>query len=150
MLGYLLAAATVPGISVRFGLRTIAVLSPVLRIAAALVLTISPPFGILLLAYAFFGYGTGLTDTAWNAWASRMSRPNVAQGLLHGSFSVGCVLGPVIAVATLKNHAWNTVYSVIVSADYVETVSCLANRRRHCAHVSSSLYKGGPFVMTQQ
>lgn len=149
MLGYLLATATVQSISERFGLRAIAIVSPFLRLAAALVFMISPSFGILLVTYACFGYGTGLTDTAWNAWASRMSRPNVAQGLLHGSFSLGCVLGPVIAVAILKHYAWNICYSVIVSVDSAEMMSCLADRRRHCAHSSSSLSKAGPSATTQ-
>ena len=149
MLGYLLATATVQNISVRFGLRAIAIVSPLLRLAAALVLTISPSFGILLVTYACFGYGTGLTDTSWNAWASRMSRPNVAQGLLHGSFSLGCVLGPVIAVALLKGYSWNKFYSVVVSVDYAEMIWCLADRRRHYAHVSSSLSKAGPSATTQ-
>jgi hypothetical protein len=61
-----------------------------------------------------FGYGTGLTDTAWNAWASGMSRPNVVQGILHGSFSVGCVIGPVLASLILRGSAWPLLYGVLV------------------------------------
>ena len=115
IIGYLVATATVQPISSRLGLRGIAVLSPALRLVAALVLMIGPAFPIILVTSVFFGYGTGLTDISWNAWASRMAQPNIAQGLLHGSFSVGCVLGPIISVTVLREHMWYMLYSVIVS-----------------------------------
>lgn len=121
MVGYLLSTVTVQSITSHFGLRAIAVASPLLCLVSALVLTTGPAFAVLLIAYVFFGYGTGLTDVSWNAWASRMARPNVVQGLLHGSFSIGCILGPGIVVAILEKHRWNSFYLVIVSHIYALT-----------------------------
>lgn len=115
MLGYLCATASVEAICKRFGRRGIAILSPVLRILTGLVLATAPAYGVLLVTYVVWGYGTGLTDTAWNTWASGMQRSNVWQGLLHGSFSLGCVTGPLIATAVLRGHSWSSFYLVIVS-----------------------------------
>lgn len=97
VLGYLCATASVSASSSRYGQRGVAICTPVVRLLAALLLVMSPPFGIVLLAYVLLGLGTGLTDTAWNTWASSMPRPNVYQGVLHGSF----VSSETVIVVTL-------------------------------------------------
>lgn len=117
MIGYVAATASVESICLRFGRRGVAIICPVLRLLAALVLAAEPMFGVVLAAYVCMGFGTSLTDTAWNTWASGMHRPNVFQGLLHGSFSLGCICGPLMIVAILREHSWNAFYLVIVSAD---------------------------------
>lgn len=117
LLGYLIATTLVAPIRRRLGLRGIAIVSPLLRIFAALIIASGPAFAILLSVNALLGLGSGLTDMAWNNWASNMTRPNVAQGLLHGSFSVGCIAGPAVAVAVLSSHSWYILYMIIVSSD---------------------------------
>jgi MFS family permease len=115
LLGYLTAVTLVEPIRSRLGRRGIAVIAPILRISAALVVATRPTFAILLAVNAVYGMGSGLTDISWNNWASCLSQPNLAQGLLHGSFSVGCILGPAIAVALLKIYPWNAFYLFLVS-----------------------------------
>lgn len=116
MIGYVCATASVESICLRFGHRAIAVLCPIVRLLAALLLSAEPAFGVTLIAYAGLGFGSGLTDTAWNTWASGMKRPNVLQGLLHGSFSLGCILGPICVVALLRQYEWSSFYLVIVGS----------------------------------
>jgi fucose permease len=112
--GYLVATASTNYIQLRKGRRGIAIVSSASRIAFALLLSSAPAFPFFLAGFVVFGYGTGLTDTAWNAWASGMSRPNVVQGILHGSFSVGCVVGPMLASLILRRSAWPLLYGVLV------------------------------------
>lgn len=97
------------------GRRGIAAISSASRLLACLVLSSCPPFPVFLAGFVGFGYGTGLTDTAWNAWASGMRRPNVVQGVLHGSFSAGCVAGPAIVTLVLRKSAWPLLYGILVS-----------------------------------
>lgn len=115
VLGYLFATSTVKTIDSRGGRRAIAVSSTVIRLVGAASLGLSPPFFVVLASFAFFGYGTGATDTAWNTWAGGMRRANVVQGILHGSFAVGCVLGPLVAVAITESSSWATFYRFLVS-----------------------------------
>jgi hypothetical protein len=52
--------------------------------------------------------GTGLLDGSWCAWAGSMDNANTISGLLHGSFSVGAAIGPVLAnlLAEIKWYYW--------------------------------------------
>jgi MFS family permease len=113
--GYLIATATTERIQSRKGRRGIAVVSSASRVLFALLLSSAPTFPLFLFGFVGFGYGTGLTDTAWNSWASSTSHPNVIQGILHGSFSVGCVAGPALATIVLRKSAWPMLYGVLVS-----------------------------------
>jgi fucose permease len=113
--GYLIATATTERIQSRKGRRGIAVVSSASRVLFALLLSSAPTFPLFLFGFVGFGYGTGLTDTAWNSWASSTSQPNVIQGILHGSFSVGCVAGPALATIVLRKSAWPMLYGVLVS-----------------------------------
>ena len=84
------------------------------RLAPAAVLGTGPPFPFLLASFFVFGFGTGLTDSGWCAWASCLPYANVVQGFLHGAFGVGCVLGPFIAVSIIdKGYGWYTLFRLI-------------------------------------
>lgn len=117
MLGYLIATMTARVIEVHGGRRAIAVVAAILRLLAAMMLSLKPPFSIVLASYAFFGYGTGVTDTAWNTWAGGMRHANVVQGILHGSFAGGCIFGPLVSAAVLESYTWTTFYEILVSLD---------------------------------
>jgi fucose permease len=87
----------------------------------AVILSSQPVFPVFLISFAGLGYGTGLTDTAWNAWASGTPRPNVVSGFLHGSFSLGCVVGPAIVTFALRTGGtWGTFYMVLVRVSEME------------------------------
>jgi fucose permease len=97
------------------------VISSAFRLLFAAILSSQPPFPVFLISFAGLGYGTGLTDTAWNAWASGTSRPNVVSGFLHGSFSLGCVVGPaIVTVALGTGGTWRTFYVVLVRNPDIE------------------------------
>lgn len=114
-MGYLLATSTAHRIQLRTGRRGIAAVSSASRLLFSVVLSRHPAFPFFLASFVGFGYGTGLTDTAWNSWAAGMSRPNVIQGILHGSFSAGCVAGPAIVTIVLRTSSWPLLYAMLVS-----------------------------------
>ena len=124
VLGYILATITTPLLQSRKGRRGIAAISSACRLLFAVILSSQPVFPVFLISLAGLGYGTGLTDTAWNAWASGTPRPNVVSGFLHGSFSLGCVAGPVIVTFALRTgDAWCTFYTILVRISGIETPS---------------------------
>lgn len=92
-------------------------LSSIPRLIASLILACGPPFYIVLPTYFILGFGVGLSDTAFCTWGSKVPFANVVQGLMHGSFSAGALLGPVLALAfTRQNLGWYIFYRAYVSS----------------------------------
>lgn len=93
-------------------------LSSMPRLIASLILASGPPFYVVLPTYFLLGFGVGLSDTAFCTWGSRVSYANVVQGLMHGSFSGGALLGPMLALAfTRQNLPWYMFYRAYVSSN---------------------------------
>lgn len=116
VLGYVLATFTTPLIQTRKGRRGIAVISSACRLLFTVILSSQPIFPVFLISLTGLGYGTGLTGTAWSAWASSLPRPNVAQGILNGSFALGCVAGPaIVKFALWAGGSWCPFYGIFVS-----------------------------------
>lgn len=114
--GYILAAQTSSFIHHHFGQFGVAFLGPVLQILAAGLLSLHPQFGLVLVAYAVLGLGTGLLDGSWCAWAGSMERASTVSGLLHGSFSAGAATAPiVVTLVTTNGHTWFEWYFILVS-----------------------------------
>lgn len=82
VMGYILAALTVPFTISRTGWRGIAILSPTFHVISAAILAIGPPLGITLLAMFIGGASAGLSDPGLNSWASKLPFPNVIQGFM--------------------------------------------------------------------
>lgn len=116
MVGYLCATAVIQQIHIYLGRRGIALLSPSFRIAAAVILATGPPFKIALMTFCLLGFGTGLADAGWCAWATGLPYANICQGMMHGAFCMGCVVGPLASTMILKNgFEWYGFYRFIVS-----------------------------------
>jgi fucose permease len=114
--GYVIAAQCSDTIHYRFGQRGIAVAGPLLQIIATATVTGHPSFGLVLVAFAFQGFGTGLLDGSWCAWAGSMEKANTISGLLHGSYSVGGAMGPFfVTVLTTRHKPWWMWYGILVS-----------------------------------
>jgi hypothetical protein len=105
----------------RLGWRGISILTPAFHVISMLLLSLGPPFAVVLIGILFAGIGTGISDAGFCAWSSKMKRANVVQGFLHGSFSSGAVVGPVLVlgvvgegVSTAGGRGWWTFYWVAV------------------------------------
>jgi hypothetical protein len=74
-----------------------------------------PAFHVLLVGYGVFGVGTGLTDSGFCAWGSGVPFTNIVQGVIHGAWSTGCVLGPqVVALMLNRGQPWYCFYRLLV------------------------------------
>ena len=136
--GYLCAAATIQRIHLRLGRRAIALFSPLLRLAAAALLATGAPFHMTLPMYCLLGFGVGLADGSWCAWVTGPPYASVCQGMMHGAFSLGCIVGPISALAVLKSG--NNWYSFYIFAVSLPALPLLPNRllMTHGRHLSCS------------
>jgi MFS family permease len=119
VVGYLLGAATLERIHLFAGRRGVALTTASLHILGIAILAAKPLYPIALLAYFFFGIGTGCADAGFCAWAANVRDANAVQGLIHGSFSAGCVISPMVVAALDKaGLGWNVFYMVMVRRSF--------------------------------
>lgn len=114
-IGYLTAASLNSKIHLQLGQRGIALIGPIAHLVFTLTASCHPNFYVLLVAFAVAGFGLGLLDGSWCAWAGAMENANTVSGFLHGSYSLGASLGPFLAGTLLsKGHPWYYWYYVLV------------------------------------
>lgn len=117
MAGYLLATLFIQRILHKNGWRGITLLSSLPRLLSTAVLSTGPPFYIILPTYFILGFSIGLSDTGFCTWGSKVPFANIVQGMMHGSFSAGALLGPVLALTfTRQGFGWYVVYRSYVRA----------------------------------
>ena len=118
--GYLPAAQLNTSIHRKFGQRGIATIGPCVILLFTVAAAAHPPFVLLLVAFLAGGFGEGLLDGSWCAWAGAMQNANKISGLLHGSFSLGAAAGPFLAstLITTRHYPWWTWYCVLVGRFY--------------------------------
>jgi hypothetical protein len=120
VIGYILGAVSLERIHLFAGRYGVALITAVLHVLGIAVLATKPLFSVALIFFFVFSIGTGCADAGFCAWAANGPNVNAVQGLIHGSFSVGCVIGPMI-VATLEKAelGWNVFYIIMVNTSFV-------------------------------
>lgn len=141
--GYLAGARLNGPIHRRLGQRGIAVAAPLCQavFTGTIAAFHAPPqqqhagFALFLAATAVGNVGSGLLDGSWCAWAAGLGArrtTNTVQGLLHGSFSVGAGLGPLLAgtMFAVWGWPWWAWYRVLLGAVVLQgAVLCVAFAR---------------------
>lgn len=121
VVGYICGTVSLTKTISRFGWRGIATAAPILHIVAVGILSSGPTFVLVLIAHFIAGLGTGHSDAGFCAWASKLPFANVVQGLMHGSFSVGCIIGPMICVSVQKHElGWYVYYWIMIAFSVLE------------------------------
>lgn len=106
MSGYLLASLANSTIHVRYGRRGIALIGSICQLLVTILAACHPSYYIFLLAFAIAGFGIGLIDAGWCAWAGGMVNANTLSGFLHGSYSAGATTGPYLTASLLAGAEW--------------------------------------------
>lgn len=100
----------------RWGWRGVSMAIWVLHLSSLAILSCNGSFPTIMVGHYLFGCGYGLSDSGFCAWASKVRHTNAVQGLMHGCFSVGASLGPLVAAALAgRDYAWFVFYRVLVS-----------------------------------
>lgn len=104
--GYVGAALLNNWIHVHFGQRGVAFLGPVCHLAAYIGIALHPPYPALVVIFILAGFGNGIEDAGWNAWAGNMANANEVLGFLHGFYGLGAVLSPLAATSLIAKSGW--------------------------------------------
>jgi fucose permease len=122
MAGYLVGTSVVHEVHGRFGRRGASALTALPHLVALTLLSTRPTYyPVLLAAYFSFGMGTGCSDASFCTWAAGLAghAGNKISGLIHGSYSAGCVMGPVVVALLerwelLHQQQWFIFYRIMV------------------------------------
>ena len=124
--GYIIAALTADRLHMLVGRRGMALISPLSRLLAYIVISTHPPFPVVIAIFACAGLGNGFLDGAWNAWVGEMAQATQIMGLLHGCYGVGAVIAPSIATAMITKYGceWYQFFFVMIGVVTVEAGVC--------------------------
>ena len=115
-IGYVSAAFLSDRIHMLFGQRGVALIGPGCRLLSYIVLSVHPPYPVVLIFLIGAGFGNGLLDAAWNAFVGDLKNANQLLGIIHGFYGLGASLSPIIATTMVTKYElqWNTFFFVMV------------------------------------
>lgn len=115
--GYVAAAVLNNTLHKTLGQRGVAILGPGSHLIAYIVISLHPPYPVLVIVFILAGFGNGILDAAWNAWIGNLANPNEILGFLHGFYGVGATIAPLIATTMITRQGlqWYSFYYVMVS-----------------------------------
>lgn len=140
LVGYTASALLNNTIHLKFGQRGVALIAPLCHLLAYIVISVHPPYPVLVVIFMLAGFGNGLADAAWNAWIGNMANPNEVLGFLHAFYGLGAVLSPLIATTMItkgQKLPWYYFYYVMVC--YSPTVPHSIKHRDHVTIGSGSI-----------
>ncbi|TGJ77113.1 hypothetical protein E0Z10_g10766 [Xylaria hypoxylon] len=135
-LGYIAAAPFVDAIRMRLGRAKTCSLASICMALGFLPLLAAAPFPAIVVGYFFIGFGSAVNQAIGNGRApgilsfgdanflsvkvftANLKNGTVLLGVLHGSYGIGGIIGPLIATSIVSNlgaNAWNRFYALVVS-----------------------------------
>ena len=111
--GYLIAAFNSGLLVEKLGNRLFLLLGITAFLFAAGMLSLMPPFPILLFMLLPLGFGGAILDAGLNAYIAGLPRNTALLNYLHAFYGTGALLGPIIASGLLViGFGWNSVFVV--------------------------------------
>ena len=111
--GYLVAAFNSGLLVAKLGNRLFLLLGIGSFLFAAAMLSLMPPFPVLLFMLLPLGFGGAILDAGLNAYIAGLPRNTALLNYLHAFYGAGALLGPIIASGLLAiGFGWNSVYIV--------------------------------------
>ena len=111
--GFFLAGFSAGELQQRYGIRSVLVGGAGAYALAGLTLAARPPFLVFIAVQVLAGYGTGLLESALNAYLADVPASTARLNRLHAFFGVGALAGPLLAVGMLRVVAWPVVWLVL-------------------------------------
>jgi fucose permease len=111
--GYLLGSFNNGPLLEKLGRQRFLILGALAFLLGAGIISLMPPFPLLLPGYLVLGCGISLLDPGLNAYITSLPRSTSLLNYLHAFYGVGAWLGPLLASAWLTQRwSWNGVYMV--------------------------------------
>lgn len=123
--GYNLAALLNNSLHLKLGQRGVAFFGPILHLISYIVISIHPPYPVLVIVFILAGVGNGFEDSGWNAWIGAMANANEVLGFLHGCYGLGATIAPLISTTMITKAGvpWYYWYYVMVCENLLVTCS---------------------------
>ena len=113
--GYLIASFNTGLLAEKLGYRRFLLVGVSVFLCAVLIMSLMPPFIVLLFMLLPLGFGGAILDGGQNAYIAALPRNSALLNYLHAFYGIGALLGPIIASALLViGFQWNSVYVVWV------------------------------------
>ena len=111
-LGFVLAAVVLDVLRAKLGRARLLGLGQVLMTCAYIPLVASAPFLVVVFSFFFVGFGIAINVAMGNVFCGMLQNSTFLLGLLHGSYGLGGVTGPLIATAlvTVAHALWSRYY----------------------------------------
>jgi fucose permease len=111
--GYIVAAFSSGLLVALLGQRRFLMLGAVGFALGAGIVSLRPPFAILLVTMLGLGFGFAIIDAGLNTYITGLPEKTTLLNNLHAFYGIGGFLGPIIASAVLAaGLPWNTVYAL--------------------------------------
>ncbi|CAD6444856.1 0ee07618-2c2c-40aa-b2d7-327a69a9ee5d [Sclerotinia trifoliorum] len=120
--GYTFASLINDSVHVHFGQRGVAIIAGLCHLISYIVLSLHPPYPVLVVMFIFVGVGNGLLDAAWCAWIGNMVSANQVQGFLQACYSLGGTVAPLISAAMLAKSGLDWYYFYYIMTAVAATV----------------------------
>jgi fucose permease len=104
--GYTTSAIVNNSIHQHFGRRGIAIIGAGCHLFTFSLISIHPPFQVLVFLYALIGLGSGIQNAAWNVWIGNMANSHEVLGIFHGFYGIGATISPVVATSLITKDKW--------------------------------------------
>ncbi len=111
--GYLIAAFTSGLLVEKLGLRRFLMVGVISFALGALVMSLMPPFAVVILTLMALGFGVGTIDAGLNSYVAILPNSTGLLNYLHAFYGIGALLGPLVAAGLLETRVgWNSTYYV--------------------------------------
>lgn len=122
--GYLISAICAEHVHQKIGRWGVSCVAVSCQIVCYLIASTAPPYFLFIAGYAISGFGNGLLEASWNAFAGNLNNENEILGLLHGSYGLGGILAPTIETMLIaRGYKWNSFYYVISFAAIISLLN---------------------------
>ena len=126
-LGYLIAAFASGPLVERLGLRRFLLLGIGGFLGSAALMTLRPPFVLVLVVLLLLGFGVAILDAGLNTYIAGLPDNTALLNYLHAFYGLGALIGPLVASGVLAlGGVWNQVYGIWVAISLIVLAGVLA------------------------
>ncbi|KAF2789567.1 MFS general substrate transporter [Melanomma pulvis-pyrius CBS 109.77] len=109
--GFILAAFFTNTILDRLGRAKTLILAELIMLAAYIMLVVTPPYPVVVVAFFLLGYGLAINLALNNVFCANLHPSSAILGAAHGSYGVGGIVAPIIGTAMVsKGILWSRFY----------------------------------------
>ncbi|KAF2725412.1 MFS general substrate transporter [Polychaeton citri CBS 116435] len=125
--GWLLAALVGGYVRLTTGPGGIITIGAALQLVAQLLRFWVPPFGLYCVSFFIVAVGQAFQDTQGNTFASSLQNAHRWLGLIHGSYAVGGLVGPLVAaaIASTSGGRWELFYYLPIGIGVINIALCV-------------------------